>query len=153
MSAPPPPAYLFINVMRHLRHTREPGRLNNCRAIPHRLARVGRREECFEVKMLRSEYICGISGMEERFTGEWERDPHAHSVILVIKAWNGFITVLIGRIVLHRLSETRRQTSHFFLSLGNVLFCPLVLIAVWFSVKLRSITLGFHRFIDEHTLQ
>lgn len=43
MSAPlPPPAYLFINVMCHLLHAEEaePGGLNNCRAVPHRLARV-----------------------------------------------------------------------------------------------------------------
>ncbi len=39
MSAPLPPAYLFINVMCHLLHAQEgqPGRLNNCRAVPHRL--------------------------------------------------------------------------------------------------------------------
>lgn len=42
MSAPLPPAYLFINVMCHLLHTQEgkPGRLNNCRAVPHWLVRV-----------------------------------------------------------------------------------------------------------------
>ena len=42
MSAPLPPAYLFINVMCHLLRAEEgePGRLNNCRAVPHRLARV-----------------------------------------------------------------------------------------------------------------
>lgn len=98
---PPPPAYLFINVMCHLLHTPEPGRLNNCRAIPHRSVRVGvgqvwGREQCFQVKMLHSEYICGISGMEELSSKEWEWGPPlAHLVILVMKAWNGFIALLI----------------------------------------------------------
>lgn len=50
-----------------------------------------------------SEYICLISGMEDQFAGVWHWDQPSHTaclVILVIKAWNGFITVLIGGIVL-----------------------------------------------------
>lgn len=83
-------------------------------------------EERYRVKMLRTEYICGISGMEDRFTGQWEWDQplHAHSVISVIKAWNGFISVLIGRNALHRPSDEQDTTSN---CLGNVLFCQLLI--------------------------
>lgn len=68
--------------------------------------------------------------MEDWFPGEWERDQptHARSVIPV-KAWRGFISVLIGRIVLHWLcEELDTKYYYFFVSLGDVLFGSLSLL-------------------------
>lgn len=119
MSAPLPPAYLFINVMCHLLHAQEgePGRLNNCRAVPHRLKGRRRRR-----RSSASGSKCGVWNTYVQSV-EWQTDflwngselPFLQ-VIPIIKAWNGFITILIGDIVLHRLRNRTPNTTLFCVS-------------------------------------
>lgn len=74
MTAPLPPAYLFINVMCHLLHSQE-GRSRQVKQLQSRPSidqlggGGGMGGSVQGVKMLHSEYICGISETEEPFTG------------------------------------------------------------------------------------
>lgn len=109
----------------------KPGRLNNCEAVPHRLAGWGGREERFGVKMQHTEYICGISRMEDWFQGNGDG---IHPLMPGCSS-NKSIPCFYYSIDCKSCSdEVKNKTPNitFFVSRRDVLYCPLVLIAVWF---------------------
>lgn len=68
-------AYLFINGTCHLLQIQEEesGRLNKCKAVPHRLEMEEEGgPECTGVEMPKSEYISLLHVMKDWLIGEWE---------------------------------------------------------------------------------